>query len=201
MLPHQIRETSELIKRLPGIGPRQALRCAFYILRHPQDREDLKRALGMLDNVGNCAVCFRAISITPNSIDKKCSLCGDGKRIKNALCIVEEDVDIEQLEKSGAFKGLYFVLGGRFSLSQDPRRLNTEALKTRLTSDNTITEIILALSPTAEGNATALWLKQMIADATPHDVQVTRLGIGIPSGAEIEYADEETLKGALEHRS
>ncbi len=155
----------------------------------------------MLDNVGNCTVCFRAISTTPNSVDKKCSLCNDGRRTKSALCIVEEDVDIEQLEKSGAFTGLYFVLGGRFSLSQDPRRLNTEALKTRLTSDTVIAEIILALSPTAEGNATALWLKQMITDAIPRDIQITRLGIGIPSGAEIEYADEETLKGALEHRS
>src|SRR3989344_121421 len=203
MLPPPIRETADIIKKLPGIGPRQALRCAFYILRNPGMRQDLKLVLGKIESVKNCSFCFRGIHLAPNATDSICSICRDIKRDKNSMCIVEEDIDLEQLEKAGAFDGQYFVLGGRLSLSQDPRSLRVNELKQRIIKDKNLKEIIMAMSPTAEGNAAFLWLKQEIlsASADASQIKITRLGIGMPSGGEIEYADEETLRGALENRN
>ncbi len=118
------------------------------------------------------------------------------------MCIVEEDIDLEQLEKAGAFGGQYFVLGGRLSLNQDPRSLRVNELKHHVAKDKNLKEIIIAMSPTAEGNAAFLWLKQELLsdDENAPQIKITRLGIGMPSGGEIEYADEETLRGALENR-
>ena len=203
MLPSPIRETADIIKKLPGIGPRQALRCAFYILRNPAIRQDLKLVLDKIESVKNCSICFRYIHLAPNAADSTCSICRDIERDKNSLCVVEEDVDLEQLEKAGAFGGQYFVLGGRLSLNQDPRALRINELKQRALKDKDLKEIIMAMSPTAEGNAAFLWLKQEILSASDNTAQIkiTRLGIGMPSGGEIEYADEETLRGALENRN
>lgn len=203
MIPSPLRETADIIKKMPGIGPRQALRCAFYILRNPSMREDLKEVLLKINYVKNCSSCFRYIQLAPNATYEICSLCLDKKRDKNSICVVEEDVDLEQLEKADAFSGQYFVLGGRLMLNHDPRSLRINELKQRVLDDRNIKEIIMAMSPTAEGNAAFLWLRQEILSSSGNapQVRITRLGIGMPQGGEIEYADEETLRGALKHRS
>lgn len=202
MLPPPLRNLAEILRALPGIGPKQAVRCAFYIFRNTGLREDLLRALRELESVAVCRDCFRAMFKAPDAKNERCAICGDQNRSAALLCVVEDDADIEQFEKTAIYKGKYFVLGGRLSLTHDPRALRVDALKERIARDSSITEIVLALSSTAEGNAAALWLKQSLAQgARDRTLTLTRLGIGMPAGAEIEYADEETLKGALEHRS
>ncbi|OHA50422.1 MAG: hypothetical protein A3B75_02700, partial [Candidatus Terrybacteria bacterium RIFCSPHIGHO2_02_FULL_43_14] len=154
-------------------------------------------------NIGNCEKCFRAISITQNTAQRLCTSCHDPKRANGTLCVVEEDTDLEQLEKAAVFKGQYFVLGGRLSIAYHPQSIRINELKQRVSSDQNLKEIILALSPTSEGNAAALWLKQAVIESasSSENVKITRLGIGMPSGGEIEYADEETLRGAMKNRN
>lgn len=195
-LPNRFRETADLIRQLPQIGPRQALRLTLFLFRHDKLREALAEHLARLqDAAALCTSCFRMTEKSP------CSVCSDKNRDVSLLAVVEEDTDLEQLEKTGVFRGRYFVLGGRFNPNRGTpaqQGIRVKELKQRLEEKATeLKEVILATNPTVEGDALALTLMRELKET---GVPLTRLGIGLPLGGEIEYADEETLKQALERR-
>lgn len=195
-LPNRFRETADLIRQLPQIGPRQALRLTLFLFRNDKLREALAENLAHLEDAAAlCTTCFLITEKSP------CSICSDKSRDTSLLTVVEEDTDLEQLEKTGVFHGKYFVLGGRFNPNRGTpaqQGIRIEELKRRLEKEAAgLKEIILAMNPTVEGDALALTLMRELKET---NVPLTRLGIGLPLGGEIEYADEETLKQALERR-
>ena len=198
-LPRPLTNAQNILRRLPGIGPKQALRIGLFLLRQGELREALAETLIRLGKeTALCKDCFRIIEQGM----ERCDQCISHSRDNSQLAIVEEDIDLEQIEKTGAYSGNYFVLGGRFSpRGGDPQRqgLRLPELKQRLEQGRTtLKEAVIATNPTAEGDALALYL---IRELKPFGITITRLGRGLPLGGEIEYADEETLKGAIEHRT
>lgn len=182
------------LKRLPGIGPKSAQRLAFYILQSSAgDVEKLvvaiKDAKGKLKH---CSTCFNITDINP------CKICDNSSRDGSSLCIVAEPKDLVAIERSGEFKGKYHVLGGRISPLDGlgPENLRIKELLERLANDN-FTEIILANSPTAEGEATNIYLTRLIR---PLGIKLTRVAYGLPIGADMDYADEATMSKAFEGR-
>lgn len=196
MLPKALRETAQTLRHLPQIGPRQALRMALFLFRNENDRKELVNQLAQLGSAATlCSLCFRISEKTP------CDICVARDRDASILAVVEEDTDLEQLEGTHAFSGRYFVLGGRFNEHRggpEDQGLRVAELKKRLMREKpSLHEVVLAMNPTVEGDALALTLMRELRDL---GVPITRLGRGLPVGGEIEYADEETLKSALEHR-
>jgi len=209
MYPKPIKEFIEKFAKLPGIGPRQAARLAFWLLNEPKEMlQNLKKALENLDkNARTCELCHYVIdgstSLTiKNSENNNCHFCDNPARDHKTICVVEKETDLATIEKSGAYKGLYHVLGGLFSALDTavPKNLKLPELINRISStkkDKKYEEIILALSPTHEGDLTAHYLERSLK---PLKVKVTRLGRGLPYGSDVEFADEKTLSGALESR-
>jgi len=196
-LPKPLQDIADLLKQLPQIGPRQASRLALALFRNDSLRQNLALSLQKLGEEARiCERCGRIAEETP------CSLCSDTKRDSALLMVVEEDTDLEQMESTHAYKGHYFVLGGRFATSRGPLKeqgLRIDALTKRLEDEKEkIEEVILALNPTLDGDALA---HDLALIAKRSNIKVSRLGRGLPTGGEIEYADEETLTSALEHRS
>ena len=182
------------LKRLPGIGQKTAQRLAFYLLR--VDREQALALADAIrdakDKVRNCSVCNNLTDADP------CLFCTSPTRNKSAICVVEEATNIQAIERTRQFNGLYHVLGGALSPLQGigPDRLNIRSLIERL-KGGTVQEIIIATNPTAEGEATAVYLSKLIK---PLGVRVTRIAMGIPVGSDLEYADEVTMLKAMEGR-
>ena len=179
---------------LPGIGPKSAQRLAFYLLNAPvQVAQKLTTAIiEARKSVRYCSICA---NLTDTQV---CQLCNDLRRNRELLCVVEEPKDVAAMEKVRNFKGLYHVLHGTISPRDNigPDDLTVKQLLARL-QDGQVKEVILATNPTIEGDATALYLAQLIKFP---DVKVTRLAHGLPAGASVEYADEVTLTRALEGR-
>lgn len=195
-LPKALRETANLLRQLPQIGPRQAGRLTLTLFRNRALREELAEKLRALGDAATlCERCFRITEETP------CTVCRDQNRDRTILAVVEEDTDLEQIEMTGAYTGRYFVLGGRFNPNRgtaEEQGLRIAELKKRISEEaSSLREVILAMNPTIEGDMLALSLMRELKDLR---VPLTRLGRGLPIGGEIEYADEETLKSALEHR-
>ena len=193
--PAPIRNAAAALGKLPGVGPKTALRYAFALLRlSKHDLEIVAKSLESLKNVQTCAVCF-AYSEGP-----VCEICADATRADNQLCIVGESRDIGTMEATAAYKGKYFVLGGTLSPvdGRTPETLNVKELKARIERDSNITEVILAFSPDVYGETTIMYLARLLK---PFNKKVTRLARGLPMGADIEYADEVTLLSALQGRS
>lgn len=195
-LPRALTETAHLLRQLPQIGPRHAGRLALFLFRNNEMRTELSKKLSVLNASATlCEICFRITEQSP------CAMCKDETRDKGLLAVVEEDTDLEQLEATQSFNGRYFVLGGRFNPNRgglSEQGLKTKELKDRVTKESTsLTEVILAMNPTVDGDMLALMLMR---DLKETGVPLTRLGRGLPVGGEIEYADEETLKSALRHR-
>ena len=184
----------EAFARLPGIGPKTAQRLTYYLLRAPDaDARTLAAALvAVRDEVVFCEQCFN-ISDGP-----LCPICLEGGRDDDRLCVVEEPLDVLALERTGAFKGRYHVLGGAISPIDGigPDELRVKELMQRL-ADGAITEVILATDPNLEGEATATYLTRMLR---PMGLRVTRLASGLPVGGDLEYADEVTLGRAFAGR-
>jgi len=199
MYPKPIKEFIEKFSRLPGIGPRQAARLAFWILNEPKIvRDNLKKALESLDeNIKICSSCFYTID------GNGCHFCDDSTRDHKTICVVEKETDLATIEKSGVYKGLYHVLGGLFSALDTtvPKNLKMPELISRIQKQSEeivkAEEVILALSPTHEGDLTAYYLEKLLK---PLKIKVTRLGRGLPYGSDVEFADAQTLSGALESR-
>lgn len=201
MYPKTIQNFIDKFAKLPGIGPRQAARLAFWLLNSDKTaREDLKKALEGLDkNVRICSSCYFIIE----NGDDKCHFCDNPSRDHKTICVVEKETDLTTIEKSGAYKGLYHVLGGLFSALDTaiPKNLKIPELVGRIESknktDKKYEEVILALSPTHEGDLTAHYLERMMK---PLKIKITRLGRGLPYGSDVEFVDTQTLSGALESR-
>lgn len=200
-IPKALERVIENFERLPGIGPKSAQRLGFYLLHVPQsDLDDFADSLTNLKkNTKMCTDCFN-IGTTD-----LCDVCADNERDRSTLCVVEDALDVIAFEKSGKYKGLYHVLHGVVDPlnSIGPDDIYIPQLLKRLTSgDRTyeIKEIIVATNPTMEGEATAMYMVKQLKMQTPK-IKITRIGRGLPVGADIEYADEVTLSRALEGRS
>lgn len=186
----------ESLEKLPGIGPKTAQRLGFYLLRVPQtDLEDFADALTNLKkNTKLCSVCKNVGETDP------CGICSDSSRDNSIVMVIEEPLDILAIERSSKFKGVYHVLHGSINPLENigPDELYIESLleRLKLTNGHTIEEVIIATNPTMEGEATAMYITKKIKEGSKH-VKVTRLGMGIPTGADLGYADEATLTQAI----
>src|ERR1019366_7107756 len=182
------------LKRLPGIGQKTAQRLAFYLLR--VDRE---QAFALSDAIRDAKEKIRHCSVCNNLTDADpCLFCTNSSRNKSMICVVEEATNIQAVEKTRQFNGLYHVLGGALSPLQGvgPDQLKIKSLIERL-KGATAEEIIVATNPTAEAEATSVYLSKLIK---PLGVRVTRIAMGIPVGSDLEYADEVTMLKAMEGR-
>jgi recombination protein RecR len=182
------------LKRLPGIGQKTAQRLAFFLLR-----VDRAQAFALSDAIREAKEKVRECSICNNITDSDpCHFCSSATRNPAEICVVEEATNIQAVEKTRQFNGLYHVLGGALSPLQGigPDQLKIKSLIERL-KPGTVQEIIIATNPTAEGEATAVYLSKLIK---PLGVRVTRIAMGIPVGSDLEYADEVTMSKAMEGR-
>lgn len=182
------------LKRLPGIGQKTAQRLAFHLLRTNRDQ-----ALALADAIREAKERVRECSICNNITDSDpCIFCASVTRDKNVICVVEDATNIQAIEKTRHFNGVYHVLGGALSPLQGigPDQLKIKSLIERL-KGGTVEEIIVATNPTAEGEATSVYLSKLIK---PLGVRVTRIAMGIPVGSDLEYADEVTMLKAMEGR-
>lgn len=179
------------IRRFPGIGPKQAERIALYFLRSSQaDSESFINALrDVKDKVKPCSVCFNY------SEEPVCRLCSDPSRDQSLICVVEEPADVSAIERSRGFRGVYHVLHGAISPldAVGPETLKIKELLERVRKARS-TEVILATDHDTEGEATALYLAQVLK---PLSVKVTRIALGVPMGGDLDYVDERTLSSAL----
>lgn len=195
-----IQKLIDLFSKFPTVGPRTAARFVFYLMHKPKEetKELITSIFNLRKNVKICPLCLNPYE----SETEFCSVCSDSRRDKSLLCIVSNETDLTAIEKTKKYQGLYFVLGGTISRLKkaDIEKLKIKELEKRIKNDREIKEIILAINPTAEGEATSLYLERFIKNLPVFKGRVTRLGRGLPIGGELEYADEETLKSALEGR-
>ncbi len=219
MYPPPIQKLINLFSRFPTVGPRTAARFVFYLLQLPKkELEELLNSISDLrKEIKICLFCFNPFepSFAKATAGKGelCKICSNPSRDKTLLCIVEKETDLFTLEKTKKYNGLYFILGGTISTfkKEDIKKLKTSELLERVKNpkkfgitDAQFKEIIIAINPTTEGESTALYLKRLLKPLSygepPQPIKITRLGQGLPVGAELEYADEETLGSALEGR-
>lgn len=193
-LPASLQTLVDQFKRLPGIGAKSAQRLAFHVLRTPrEDAERLCEAIrDVKDRITYCSTCNNITDIDP------CAFCADNGRDHRVICVVEEPQNVHVVEKTGGFRGRYHVLLGALSPLQGigPDDLKIKGLLTRVDQGG-VEEIILATSPTVEGEATAIYLARLFK---PLGVRMTRIATGIPVGSDLEYADELTMGKAMEGR-
>lgn len=197
-LPRSVRQLIESFEKLPGVGPKSAQRLVFYLLHNPESEieEFSERLLALKRNTILCSQCHNVSEADP------CPVCADSSRDDSLLCIVEQPLDVLALENAGSFGGRYHVLHGAIAPLNNigPDQLFLHDLSGRLDG---VTEVILATNPTMEGEATALYITEYIRNSvgiSGDTLKITRIGHGLPIGADIEYADGVTLKRALEGR-
>lgn len=200
-VPKAIQHLIENFEKLPGIGPKTAQRLTYYLLHVPQSELDrFADALEQLKkNTTICSICHAVDETDP------CGVCSASDREQNVICVVEQPLDVLALEKSGRYKGAYHVLHGKIDPLNNigPEEIFIRPLFTRIKNSqngHSITELILATNPTMEGEATAMFIAKFMKANFPH-VRVTRIGRGLPIGADLEYADSMTLQRAMEGRS
>jgi recombination protein RecR len=189
-LSHLVQQLS----KFPGVGEKSAQRLAFFLLSLPKE-EVGKMAQAMIDTRNNIRYCDSCFNI---SFQPRCYLCSDERRDRSMMCIVASPKDIVAFERSGEYKGVYHVLGGLLSPIDGihPEMLRIEELVTRLRTGE-VTEIILAINATVEGDTTCLYLSNMLSGL---NISISKLAYGLPVGADIDYADELTLQKALTGR-
>lgn len=200
-IPRAIERVIEGFERLPGVGPKSAQRLGFYLLHVPQEYlDEFADALSKLKKeIKLCKICYNIGG------DEICEVCSDEKRDKSFVCVVEDALDVVALEKSRKFLGVYHVLHGVIdplnSIGPDdiyiPQMI--ERVQKSVDSGQEIAEILIATNPTMEGEATAMYIQKQVKNQNPN-IKITRIGRGLPIGADIEYADETTLSRALEGR-
>lgn len=192
-LPEPITNLIESLARLPGIGPRSAERLALHLAQSPPDtvRQLAKALVEGRERIRTCSTCGALTESDP------CGICADSRRDQSILCVVERPLDIFALEKAGAFRGRYHVLGGKISPLNgvEPEDLRFEELEARLTAG--VQEVIIALSSDVEGDATSFYLAKRLAGK---GAKISRIAHGLPAGTGLEFADEVTLSRALEGR-
>lgn len=197
MYSSSIQKLIDIFSRFPTVGPRTAARFVFYLMRLDNGKvKELIQAIADLKmNIKTCPVCFNIYE----SEKALCPVCADSKRDKSMLCVVANETDLATIEKTKTYNGLYFVLGGTVSTlrKENLDGLRLAELETRVKTSKSIAEIILALNPTSEGHTTTLYLDKILK---PLNKKITKLGLGLPIGGELEYADEETLNSSLKGR-
>jgi recombination protein RecR len=198
ILPKSIQNLINEFSKLPGIGPKTASRLTFYLLKQPGvDVETFAQALSNLQkNLIYCAICHNMAESDP------CRICSDNKRNQNLICVVEDPLDVVAMDQIANFDGVYHVLGGVISPLDGvgPENLKIQQLLSRLENKGQDKEIILATNPSLEGEATAMYIAKQLKQPKFTHVKVTRIARGLPTGADLEYADEYTLSKALEGR-
>ncbi|MBL7156504.1 MAG: recombination protein RecR [Candidatus Pacebacteria bacterium] len=207
--PKVIQKLIDLFCKFPGVGPKTAARFVFYLIKQgDQDVKDLAQSISVLkESLKVCSFCFKLFQ--PDDLENNgnlCAICSNGLRNKSALCVVEKQTDLVSIEKNNIYKGLYFILGGTVSnLSEKSiSKLRISELEQRIKNPKqfgilnvNIQEIILAINPTVDGEATTLYLERKLKNL---DKKITRLGRGLSTGAELEYADQETMRSAFQGR-
>ena len=192
--PKSIASLIEQFQKFPSVGPKSAQRMAFFLLRMSKsDVENFaKTVIEAKENTKTCEICFNLSSSSP------CEICSSTSRDKSTICVVSESKDLIAIEKTNEYKGLYHVLQGLISPMDGigAEDIRIKELLNRLT-DESVKEVILALSPSVEGEATSLYLTKLIK---PFGIKVSRIAFGLPVGADLEYADEITIAKAIEGR-
>ena len=192
--PKSIAALIEQFQKFPSVGPKSAQRMAFHLLKMSKAEVEkfAQSIIEAKENTFACDVCFNMSSTNP------CEICQSTSRDRSIICVVSETKDLIAIEKTNEFFGLYHVLQGLISPIDGigPEEVRIKELLHRLTSDD-VKEIILALNPSVEGEATSLYLNKLIK---PFGIKITRIAFGLPVGADLEYADEITLARALEGR-
>lgn len=190
-----LENLAKLLSRLPGVGPKSASRIAFSLINTSKDYNDLlaKSIAEIKDKVKPCSICG---SFTEND---PCPVCSDPMRDRSQLCIVEQPQDVITIQASGAYSGLFHVLGGAINPLNGvgPENLSFEKLMQRI-NEGTFKEIIIATNPTEEGDTTALYIRHILKDRT--ELNLTRLASGLPVGGDLEYADRTTLTRSFRGR-
>ncbi|MEX5310247.1 recombination mediator RecR [Kocuria sp. CPCC 205297] len=190
-----VQDLIDELGRLPGIGPKSAQRIAFHLLDADKDEvQQLVEAITTVKtSVSFCVICGNVTE------QEECAICRDARRDRSVICVVEESKDVMAIERTRSYRGMYHVLGGAISPLQGvgPDQLRIRELMTRL-SDETVQEIVLAMDPNLEGEATSTYLTRMLKTL---GIRVTRLASGLPVGGDLEYADEVTLGRAFEGRT
>ncbi|MBI1918969.1 recombination protein RecR [Candidatus Microgenomates bacterium] len=202
-IPKAIQNLIEAFERLPGIGPKTAQRLTFYLLHVPQNELDsfATAVSNLKKETVTCSTCFLVGENDP------CEICSDSQRDISTICVVEQPLDVLALEKGGKYQGLYHVLHGKIDPLNNigPDEIFIKQLLERIRNQELgIREIILATNPTMEGEATAMYIAKQISNLKSQISnlpKVTRIGRGLPTGADLEYADELTLQKAMEGRS
>ena len=191
-LPTGLNNLAEFLQRLPGVGPKSALRMAFYLLQTSESfNQELAESIGNLKK--SVFVCRECFSVSDEEI---CEVCQDNNRNKELICVVERADDVLIIESLGGFNGVFHVLGGALNPLNHigPEDIRLNELFDRV-KKNDVTEIVVATNLSLEGEATALYIKSKVSG-----VKVTRIGTGLPMGADVGYADMATLQRAMEGR-
>src|SRR3990167_5878806 len=190
-VPKSVSEMIDSFEQLPGIGPKTAARLTYYLLHAPDGLSEKlgQAAMELKKRTKICAICQNVTEVSP------CEICDDSARDRSIICVVEDPLDVWAVEKSG-FGGLYHVLHGVIAPLENigPEELKLRELLPRL-KNGEVKEIIMATNPSMEGEATAMYIQRLIK---PLKIKTTRIARGIPTGAEIEYADEITVRRAFE---
>lgn len=192
---HPLNRLIEELKKIPSIGGKTAQRIAFHIIGIPQEEAD-RLADSIKDvkrNIFYCSICNNLTHVDP------CQFCSDDNRDQDVLCVVEEPFNISSIEKTGIFRGVYYVLHGALAplKGMGPDELKTDKLVKRV-QEGHFKEVILATNPTAEGEATAHYIVRLLRE---FQVRMTRLAMGLPVGSDLDFADQMTIKKALEGRT
>ncbi len=194
MYPNQFDNLIAQLDKLPGVGPRMAERLTLYLFKQSADqRAQLARAVGELDNLRRCADCFNIAD------GEMCVFCRDANRDEHTICVVEDSLDIIPIERTGTFTGRYHVLGGVLEHGRREERnkeLTIPQLISRIKKQQ-VTEVILAMNPTTEGDYTISTLKKQLSET---NIKITQLARGLATGSDIEHADDRTMRAALTHR-
>ncbi len=197
-IPRAVQNLIESFERLPGVGPKTAQRLTFYLLHVPQGELDKFgiAVQSLIKDTIMCSLCFSIGETDP------CDICQDTRRDDTVICVVEQPLDVLALEKNGTFSGLYHVLHGKIDPLNNigPDEIYIRQLLKRIENAPNVQEIILATNPTMEGEATAMYIAKQLKAQSP-SLKITRIGRGLPTGADLEYADPLTLQRALEGRS
>lgn len=193
-IPKAVQNLIEAFERFPGIGPKTAARLTYYLLHSPPEvsKTLAKAAYELKQKTQICAICKNITTESP------CEICAENQRDRGIICVVEEPLDVWAIERAGAYKGLYHVLHGRIAPLDNlgPDDIFLKELLPRL-KNGQVREVIIATNPDMEGEATALYVQRLIK---PLEIKITRIAQGIPTGGDLEYADETTLKRAIEGR-
>lgn len=198
-LPKVITDLVGVFERLPGIGPKSATRLVFYLVNAPDSFAN-NFSQSLLDLKSKIKICKKCFGVSETEI---CSICADKTRDNRVIWVVERAIEVVALENVGGLKGVYHVLGGLVNpldhVGPEDIRINELIERLKELDDDEEIEVVLAVSPTMEGEATSMYIKKKI-DSLEKNIKITRIGSGLPIGADLEFADQATLSRSMENR-